>query len=69
MTFWRNHIIELRIARSLGVVGLTRVSIGPPIRVIDRGWRGSLSAAISAAAAITGTDGWQTAMTWTSGPR
>ena len=64
-----DYIIELRIARSLGTVGLCRVSIGPPIRVSDLGWRGSFASAISAAAAITGTEGWQTAITCTSGPR
>ena len=41
----------------------------PVIKVIDLGWRGSLASAISAAAASTGTEGWQTAMTCTSGPR
>jgi len=34
-----------------------RVSIGPPISVIEAGASGSLSASISATAASTGTDG------------
>ena len=45
-------------------VGLRRVSIGPPIRVIEAGRHGSSMAAMRAAAARTGTEGWQTAMTW-----
>lgn len=49
-------------------VGATRVSIGPPIRVIVRGWHGSLSAAIIATAASVGTQGWHTASTWLAGP-
>ena len=56
-------------ARLFTAVGLLRVSIGPPISVIDSGTNGSFAASISAAAAITGTDGWHTATTWTLPPR
>ncbi len=33
MTFWRNHIIELRMARSLGTVGLTWGASAPEVLV------------------------------------
>ena len=48
-------------------MGLTRVSIGPPISVMVAGAKRSPRASISATAASTGTEGWQTAMTWVSG--
>ena len=38
-----------------------RVSIGPPISVMEAGRSGSSSSAMIAAATITGTLGWQTA--------
>ncbi|CFP63050.1 Uncharacterised protein [Bordetella pertussis] len=50
-------------------VGDSRGSIGPPIITMLRGWQGSLAEAISDIAASTGTVGWQTEMTWVSGPR
>ena len=52
----------------LTAVGERRVSIGPPISVMERGVNGSFSASMRAMAAITGTEGWQTAMTCRSGP-
>ena len=45
-----------------------RVSIGPAIRVSDRGWQGWSSSAISAAAASACTQGWHTATTCAPGP-
>ena len=56
------------VASSFTEVGLTRVSIGPAISVRLRGRAGSRSSAISAAAASTGTAGWQTATTCAPGP-
>ena len=50
-------------------VGLMRVSIGPPISVMVAGAQSSPSASMCATAIITGTAGWQTPMTWVSGPR
>ena len=69
MTFWRNQSRSCCSASLLTAVGLTRVSIGPPISVIVAGRRRSPRASISATAASTGTDGWHTAMMWASGPR
>ncbi len=67
---WRsNHEIGLVTARLLTAVGLRRVSIGPPIMIMVRGFTGSSSAAISEIAASTGTVGWHTEMTLMSGPR
>ena len=63
-----NQAIPRFSASLLTSVRLTRVSIGPPISVIDRGVCGLLVASMRAMAAITGTEGWQTAMTCTSGP-
>ena len=64
MTLLRNQSMPRSSASLLTAVGLRRVSIGPPISVIDGGTQGSSSASISETAAITGTDGWHTAMTW-----
>ena len=55
-------------ASRLTAVGLRRVSIGPPISVMVAGAKRSPRASMMAAAASTGTEGWQTAMTWVSGP-
>ena len=52
-------------AKRLTSVGLTRVSIGPAISVMERGTERSPFASISETAANTGTVGWQTAMTCT----
>src|SRR3546814_1351525 len=49
--------MEFSCTRSFGTVGLSRVSIGPPIRVIERGVFGSFMSDISATAASTGTEG------------
>src|SRR6476660_9735186 len=69
MTLRRNQSTPRSCASLLTAVGLLRVSIGPPISVIERGaWR-SPSVSISAVAASTGTDGWHTATTWVSPPR
>jgi len=57
------------VARSFTAVGDLRGSIGPPIIVIVFGSFGSFSLAISEMAASTGTVGWHTEMTCTSGPR
>jgi len=56
-------------ARSLTAVGDLRGSIGPPIMVMVLGSFGSLLVAISEIAASTGTVGWHTEITCTSGPR
>ncbi len=70
ITLSRNHIdASCACARSLGV---GRVAAGVD-RAAHQGHATGAGAdrsslAISAAAAMTGTDGWQTAMTWTSGP-
>ena len=56
-------------ASLLTAVGFERVSIGPPISVIERGANLSPRASISATAASTGTDGWQTATTCVPSPR
>ena len=57
------------MAKLLTSVGASRVSIGPPIKVMLRGVAALLSAFISAVAAKTGTAGWHTASKWVSGPR
>ena len=62
MTLSWNHDSGWRVARLLTEVGDSRVSIGPPIIVIDFG-SGSPCAAISEIAASTGTVGWQTLIT------
>ena len=67
MTFCSNHWWLFSIAKLLTAVGLLRASIGPPIMVIVRGV-GSPALAISEIAASTGTVGWQTEITLTSGP-
>ena len=51
------HIVEPGVATSDMAVEAARVSIGPPINVIVGGWTGSLAAASSEIAAITGTAG------------
>ena len=66
--WWRNQSTPRASASLLTLVGLQRESIGPPIRVIERGTTASSCASISAMAASTGTDGWQTARTWVSSP-
>ena len=50
-------------ASSFGCFGLRAVSMGEPIRMTEAGRFGFLSMDMSAAAAITGMPGWQTAMT------
>ena len=55
-------------ASMLTCVGLTRVSIGPPISVMDARRVRVVLGFHRATAAITGTEGWQTAITCTSGP-
>ena len=67
MTLFSNQLWLLFIARLLTAVGLLRASIGPPIIVIVRGVVSPLLA-ISETAASTGTVGWQTEITCTSGP-
>ena len=67
-TLLRNQSMSRLSASALTAVGLTRVSIGPPISVMVAGRKRSLRASISAIAATTGTDGWQTAMTCADGP-
>ena len=59
----------LRVARPLTAVGLRRASIGPPIMIMVRGACGSPACAISDNAASTGTVGWQTEITFSSGER
>ena len=56
------------LASSFTLVGLTRVSIGPAISVMLRGCAGLPFCAITAAAASTATQGWQTATTCAPGP-
>jgi hypothetical protein len=57
----------LFIARLFTAVGDLRASIGPPIMVSVRGVN-SPRLAISDTAASTGTVGWHTEITFTSGP-
>src|SRR5215212_7550800 len=57
----RNQSVPRSMASLLTAVGFTRVSIGPPMRIIDRGAKASCSSSISATAASTGTEGWHTA--------
>ncbi len=56
------------MASLLTAVGLMRVSTGPAISVMLRGWPGCPACAITAAAVSTWTQGWQTATTCVSGP-
>ena len=63
MTLCRNHWMPRRPASVLTAVGLTRVSIGPPINVMEIGTYGSSSASMTETAAMTGTAGWHTANT------
>ena len=67
MTLFSNQEWLFVIARLSTAVGLLRASIGPPIIVIVRGVA-SPREAISETAASTGTVGWQTEITFTSGP-
>ena len=58
--------------RIIVVLSLLRHALGipqtPPNSVIVDGTKRSPRASISAIAASTGTEGWQTAITWVSGP-
>ena len=67
MTLFSNQAWLLFVARLLTEVGLLRASIGPPIMVIVRGVV-SPALAIREMAASTGTVGWHTEITFTSGP-
>jgi hypothetical protein len=67
MTLFSNQEKLLLSARLLTAVGLLRASIGPPIIVSVRDVS-SPALAISETAASTGTVGWQTEITFTSGP-
>ena len=67
MTLFSNQLWLLFIARLLTAVGDLRASIGPPIIVIVRGVSSPLLAS-SEIAASTGTVGWHTDITCTSGP-
>ena len=69
MTLRSNHDSGLLVARSLTTVGSTRVSMGPAMSVSVRGTAGFPASAITAVAASAATHGWQTAITWVSGPR
>ena len=66
MTLAANQSVPRSSASEFTTVGFSRVSIGPPIKVMLCGTSGSPSASMSDTAAITGTEGWHTAMTWTS---
>jgi len=63
-----NHALPRSCARRLTLVGLCRVSMGPPMSVIESGTCGLSCASIRAIAAISGTDGWQTPSVWTPRP-
>ena len=65
MQFRLNHAVPRSCASVFTAVGLRRVSIGPPIRIIDCGLCGSPFSSISATAVSNGTDGWQTPIEWT----
>ncbi len=69
MTVLRNQSMPRSWASLFTPVGLRRVSIGPPISVIDVGTKGSRRASMIETAATTGTEGWHTAMTWVLPPR
>ena len=69
MTWSANQECGRPEAKSFTAVGLRRVSIGPPIMIIALGTAGSFSAAMSDTAASTGTVGWQTDITFSSGDR
>ena len=56
------------MASSLTLVGLMRVSMGPAIKVMLRGWAGLPAWAIREAAVSTCTHGWHTATTWVRRP-
>ena len=64
----RTSSIGLLMASSLTLVGLTRVSIGPAISVMLRGCAVLPDWAMTAAAASTCTQGWQTATTCARSP-
>src|SRR3546814_14779882 len=61
MTFSWNHAWGRVVACWLTAVGALRVSIGPPIIVSVRGRHLCFDAAMIAAAASQGTDGWHPA--------
>ncbi len=63
-----NQASDLDVASSFTAVGLSRVSIGPAISVIERGVAGLRSCDITATAASVCTQGWQTASTCAPGP-
>src|SRR5581483_11083251 len=67
--FCSNHSIGLLMASALTLVGLMRVSIGPAISVMLRGWAGLFAWAMTATAVSTCTHGWQTATTCERPPR
>ena len=69
MQLSRNHSMPRSSASRLTAVGLSRVSIGPPMRIIEAGEAGSFIFSMQATATETGTEGWQTAITWVPGPR
>ena len=69
ITLRSNQLSGLLHARSFTEVGLMRVSIGPAMSVALRAGGTFPPCAITASAASTGTAGWQTAITWTRGPR
>ena len=58
-----NQASERCSASSFGCLGLRAVSMGEPISTSDAGRRGLPCIAISAAAAMAGMPGWQTAIT------
>ena len=62
-TFFSNQLSGWVVASSLGCLGFLAVSMGEPISTIEAGRAGSPSSAIIAAAASTGTPGWQTPIT------
>ncbi len=69
MTLFLNQARSCFLAKALTSVGASRVSIGPPISVMDRGVGALASAFIRAVLARTGTAGWQTARMWVWAPR
>ena len=60
MQLSRNHWLPRACASRLTAVGLRRVSIGPPISVIEAGTSGYRRLPSAPTAAISGTAGWQT---------
>ena len=68
ITFSSNQLSGLEWASWLTLVGLTRVSTGPAMSIMLRGWAGLSLGGHDRSGASAAGHGWQTAITWAPGP-